>query len=161
MAQEFGENSKEGRYVPQLALSMPQLARSPAWPEIKARKSVVAKIGDLHVEVDLAEQPTKIGKLRFLICPSCGRRVRDLFLKGGTGPSCKKCLRILHPDQQLGGSKNDRDVVIPARQIKRIELRLEKGGMDRNARRRLRYRRRKLLAAVHEALRARQESMSE
>ena len=131
---------------------MPKLARSPAWSEIKARKSVVAKIGDVHVEVDLAEQPTKIGKLRFLICPGCGRRVRDLFMRRGAGPACKKCLKILHPDQKLGGSKVDKMIVIPSRQIKRIERRLEKGGMDRNARRKLQRRRKKILANLQTAL---------
>ena len=145
--------------MPELAVSMPQLAQSRAWSEIKKQKSVFVKIGDVHLKVDLAEQPTKIGKLRFLVCPSCGRRVRDLMLHRGAGPSCKKCLKILHPDQRLGGSSRDKTVVIPSRQIKRIERRLEKGGLDRNTRRRLRRRRKKLLAGLQAALAERREKL--
>ena len=70
----------------------------------------------------------------------------------GPPPCCAKCLKILHPDQRLGGSKRDKTVVIPARQIKRIEQRLKKGGLDRNARRKLHRRRKQLLAGLQAAL---------
>lgn len=131
--------------------SVTALAKSDAWAEIKERGAVEVGVGEDVVSVELATQATKIGALRLFVCPSCGRRCKDLFAAGDK-LGCRKCLSVRHPDQQLSSSRWDRDVVRPARQVVRISARLERRDLERNDRRRLRRRRDRLLEQIQEEL---------
>ncbi len=125
----------------ELLLSIPELAKTPSWSEIKEAGVVAVEVGDQLHELKLVARPTKIGRLFNLVCPRCSARRRDLMIGDDGTIGCRgaDCLRLRHPDQLL--SPSARQVVRPARQIQRINARLEKPGLDRNLRRRLRRRR--------------------
>jgi hypothetical protein len=141
-----------------LLASVPTVAKSATWSRAKRDGVVTLSIDEGTLEVQLEGQETQVGRLRFFVCPGCGRRCRDLFRRDEeTG--CRKCLRLLYPDQRLGSSRWDRFVVRPARQISRINHRLEHSGLDRNHRRRLRRRRSRLLQQLENELGQRQLDM--
>ena len=134
------------------ALSIPDLARTAAWGSIRAdQKVVVAVAPGMETVIELSARPTRLGQLYHLLCPRCGSRRRDLYLRDAE-LACRKCHRILHPDQRLSSSRWNRDVTRPCRQISRIDARLSRSGLDRNLRRRLRRRRARLLEQVQSTL---------
>ena len=139
-----------------LVASVPALARAEGWATAKERGALTIVHGDREVEVALVEQP-KVGNLVFYLaeCPGCGRLARDLLERDGQ-LGCRRCLRVLHPDQALSGSRWNRRVVRPVRQISRLNARLGRRDLDRNHRRRLRRRRRRLLQQVEQELAQRQ-----
>jgi hypothetical protein len=58
----------------------------------------------------------------------------------------------------LPASRWSREIVLRARQVKRISDRLERPGPNKEARRRMRRRRQRLLERLEEALQARQKT---
>jgi len=136
--------------------SLPALARSDGWAATKKNRAFTIVHGDGQVDVSIVEQH-KVGHLifYFAVCPACGHMARDLVERDGK-LGCRSCLRVLHPDQALSGSKWNRLVVRPARQLARIDERLQRRDLDRNHRRRLRRRRQRLLRQVEEELAQRQ-----
>lgn len=138
----------------ELVAAVPDLAKSEDWISIKKQGVVILEHHDAQVDVAIAAQATKVGNLRFFVCPRCGRRCRDLF--SGEQLGCRRCLRVRHPDQALSGSRWNRRVVRPARQVARIDERLLRRDLDRNQRRRLRRRRQRLLRLVEGELGQRQ-----
>jgi len=136
--------------MPALALSIPALARTAGWRAIKKTLQVTITVETEEVTIDLAARPTPTGHLYHLVCPACGARRRDLYLKESL-MGCRGCLKILYPDQTLSSSSWNRQVVRPARQVARIEGRL-KGTPDGETRRRLESKRRHLVDAINAAL---------
>jgi len=160
--------------VASLVTSVPALARSPGWSQIKEELEVQVPLEDHQVALRLTARPTATGRFYYLVCPCCDRRCRDILVKcckEATRPSsgprvgseaqigCRICLRIRHADQMVPRSMWGREVVRPTRQIRRIEQKLARPGPDRNTQRRLRRRRRLLLQRVEQELRRRQVEM--
>lgn len=142
-----------------LVASVPTLACSAWWPSIKDQLHAKVTLGNIEVEVKLAARPTRTGRFYLFVCPRCSANCRDLFVKD-EHLGCRTCLKIRHPDQLVPRSRWGRDVVLPARQISRIDDRLARCGPDRNTRRRLRRRRRRLLQRVEQELTRRQMSLA-
>lgn len=114
--------------------------------------------------VELAKQKTKIGHLYFWLCPKCRARRKFLWWNldnGEIGCRGAGCLRILYPDQQLSNSPINKKVVIPSRQIRRVEARLAQRGLDKNGRRILHRRKKKLLRQMEQALAEREEKIKQ
>ena len=142
-----------------VVLSIRELARSPRWEEIKASPTLMVCVGGKTVTVELARQRSPLGTLLRLVC-RCGRWCKAIFARDGE-LGCTTCLKIRHPDQRLAGPGSwDRDVVLPSRQVRRIEERLQHP-MAWNSRRRLLRRRARLLRQVEIALAARRHRAAE
>ena len=144
----------------ELVASVPDLTRSEEWSSIKEDLEIRMCLGDKQVQLELSAQPTKTGQLYYLLCPQCGGRRRDLYVKADA-LGCRTCLKIRHADQLVPRSRWGREVVIPVRQVKRIEVRLARPGPDRNTRRRLHRRRRVLLKRIAMELSRRQLEMKD
>jgi len=142
----------------ELLLSVPTLARSAAWPEIKRTLQVEVVLGSERGSVSLVARMTPIGTRMLAFRCVCGRFRRDLYRRGSE-IGCRSCLKLPYTSA-LKTSLWNRQVLLPAVSISRIEQRLAAGGLDRNLRRRLLRRRERLLRAVESALATRRQQMS-
>jgi hypothetical protein len=148
-----------------LVVSVQALARLASWPEIKHRGAITVTLNGQTTTVNIVAVRNKLGgALRYVTCPTCRRpRCRDLFTHDGH-IGCRRCLRaggrlLFRHEDQLLGTKWEREIVRPARQIDRIKARLEHRGLPRPVRRRLRRRRERLVARLTAALALRQSGM--
>ena len=97
-------------------------------------------------------------KMWLLICPSCHRRCRALFVASQATLCCGRCAGMRHPDQRTSGSGRGR-LQRCVHQIRRLDVRLARKGPDRTTRRRLRRRRERLLRHLAGVLAQRQARM--
>jgi len=134
----------------ELALTITELATLPIWPEVKEYGEVIILYGYTKYLVQIARCASPTGALRYFMCPVCQKhRCRSLFIdpaEGLAGPCCCHGVRRAPP-----GSKWGRSVVAPARQLQRLQERMD-AGLDRNARRRAKRRQDRLLQGLHASL---------
>jgi len=133
--------------------------RSPAAKWIKDHGNLVVSVNKIPQTIDVVCYRTGIGgEMRLFVCPECQeKRARLLWLVDGV-LGCRACHHITHEDHNLGGLWG-RGILLPARQLRRLDERLSRPGPDRNTRRRLRRRRARLLRQLQDALDQRQDRL--
>lgn len=141
--------------MPEPALTIAALALHARWAELKRRDALQVNVNGTTIHVSMVTVPSKIGAMRYLVCPHCSHRRRSLFLCAGPSLACRLCIGLRHPDQTLG-TRWERDVIRPVRQLRRLDARLARTGLGRVKRRRLRRRRARLLVRLAQGLAVRQ-----
>lgn len=139
-------------------LTIRDLSRSGAWAGIREAGEVEVGLEDQRITIELTSRPTPLGRYFYFLCPECSSRRLHLYAAGDR-VACRGCFKILHPTQALPSSGWYRSVVRVSLQLELLERRLEKGGIERNLRRRLNRRRDRLTGQLEESLVDRMEKL--
>jgi hypothetical protein len=141
------------------AIDISKIARMPDARNALADGRLVFEVAGRNVNISVAPVATPLRtKMWLLVCPSCRRRCRLLYLAAQVGLCCKRCAGVRHPDQQTCGSERGR-IQRCVQQVRRLEARLARKGPDRTTRRRLRRRRQRLLRHLADVLANRRSRM--
>jgi len=139
-------------------LTIKELSETDAWITARETGAVEIEVEGESFSIILASRPTPIGRYFYLVCPGCSSRRMHLYAEDGR-VGCRGCLKPLHPTQALPSSSWHRKVVRVALQLDQLDRRLNKGGIERNIRRRLRRRRARLARQLEAVLHERMEKL--